>query len=139
MIPCPRHYFEVLFGKSVAYKFKYTIIPLLCQKNGAFYLKDKVSAHGVVLLVQLSWRVAPPWARHSHHHLGQCIHHHSGQYLEHSNDYHYCCSGAYRWPITCALKKNQIKLVCKLHYQLQKYKIKNVSSKKLIRQNQLKF
>ena len=29
-------------------------------KDGAFYLKDEVSAHGLVLLVQLSWRVAPP-------------------------------------------------------------------------------
>ena len=27
----------------------------------AFYFKNKVSAHGLVLLVQLSWRVAPPW------------------------------------------------------------------------------
>ena len=29
-------------------------------KYGAFYLKNKVSVHGLVLLVQLSWRVAPP-------------------------------------------------------------------------------
>ena len=31
------------------------------KKNGAFYLKDEVSAHGLVLLVQLSWRVAHPY------------------------------------------------------------------------------
>ena len=30
-------------------------------KDGAFYFKDEVSEHGLVLLVQLSWRVAPPW------------------------------------------------------------------------------
>ena len=30
-------------------------------KYGAFYLKNKVSAHGLVLLVQLSCRVAPPY------------------------------------------------------------------------------
>ena len=30
-------------------------------KYGEFYLKNKVSAHGLVLLVQLSWRVAPPY------------------------------------------------------------------------------
>ena len=29
-------------------------------KYGAFVLKNKVIAHGLVLLVQLSWRVAPP-------------------------------------------------------------------------------
>ena len=32
-------------------------------KYGAFYLKSEVSAHGLVLLVQLSWRVAPPWEK----------------------------------------------------------------------------
>ena len=30
-------------------------------KFGAFYLKNEVSAHGLYLLVQLSWRVAPPY------------------------------------------------------------------------------
>ena len=30
-------------------------------KYGAFYLKNEVSAHELVLLVQLSWRVAPPF------------------------------------------------------------------------------
>ena len=29
-------------------------------KYGAFNLKNEVSAHGLVLMVQLSWRVAPP-------------------------------------------------------------------------------
>ena len=29
-------------------------------KYGEFYLKNKVSAHGLVLLVQLNQRVAPP-------------------------------------------------------------------------------
>ena len=29
-------------------------------KYGEFYLKNEVSAHGLNLLVQLSWRVAPP-------------------------------------------------------------------------------
>ena len=29
-------------------------------KYGEFYLKNEVSAHGLVLLVQLSLRVAPP-------------------------------------------------------------------------------
>ena len=29
-------------------------------RYGAFYLTNKVSAHGLGLLVQLSWRVAPP-------------------------------------------------------------------------------
>ena len=32
-------------------------------RYGAFYLTNKVSAHGLGLLVQLSWRVAPPWWR----------------------------------------------------------------------------
>ena len=30
------------------------------RNYGEFYLKNKVSAHGLVLLVQLSWRVASP-------------------------------------------------------------------------------
>ena len=30
------------------------------SKYGALNLKNKVSAHGLVLVVQLSWRVAPP-------------------------------------------------------------------------------
>ena len=29
-------------------------------KYDAIYFKNEVSAHGLVLLVQLSWRVAPP-------------------------------------------------------------------------------
>ena len=29
-------------------------------KYGAFYLKNEFSAHGLALLFQLSWRVAPP-------------------------------------------------------------------------------
>ena len=33
-------------------------------KYGAFYMKDEVSAHGLVLLVQMRWRVAPPWVFH---------------------------------------------------------------------------
>ena len=35
-------------------------------KYGAFYLKNKVSAHGLVLMVQLSRRVAPPYQPHQH-------------------------------------------------------------------------
>ena len=30
-------------------------------KYGAFNLKNEVSAHGLGLVVQLSWRVAPPY------------------------------------------------------------------------------
>ena len=30
-------------------------------KYGAYYLKNKVSAHRLGLVVQLSWRVAPLW------------------------------------------------------------------------------
>ena len=43
-----KKYLQVLFWKSATYKYNYT-------------LKTEVSAHGLVLLVQLSWRVAPPW------------------------------------------------------------------------------
>ena len=32
-------------------------------RYGAFSLTNKVSAHGLELLVQLSLRVAPPWCR----------------------------------------------------------------------------
>ena len=31
-------------------------------KYGAFYLKNKISAHGLVLLFRMSWRVAPPYS-----------------------------------------------------------------------------
>ena len=34
-------------------------------RYGAFYLTNEVSAHGLGLLVQLSWRVAPPFRRMS--------------------------------------------------------------------------
>ena len=47
-------YFEVLFGKSSTCKSKYTIKPLLSQKMMHFTSKDEVSAHGLVLLGQLS-------------------------------------------------------------------------------------
>ena len=54
-----KKYLEVLFGKSGAYKSKNTLKQLLSKKNRAIYLKNKVSANEIVLLVQLSWRVAP--------------------------------------------------------------------------------
>ena len=34
-------------------------------RYGAFYWTNGVSAHGLGLLVQLSWRVAPPYVTHS--------------------------------------------------------------------------
>ena len=39
-------------------KYHHTFLEL---KYGAFYLTTQVSAHGLGLLVQLSWRVAPPY------------------------------------------------------------------------------
>ena len=41
-------------AKSCACKSKYTLKPVVSQKHGAFYLANKVSASGIVLLVQLS-------------------------------------------------------------------------------------
>ena len=54
-------YLEVLLGKSGAYKSKFYPKPYVELKYGACILKNKVSAHSLGLLVQLTIRVAPPY------------------------------------------------------------------------------
>ena len=51
---------EVLLEKSGAYKSKFTQKIYVDLKYGACNLKNEVSAHRLGLVVQLSWRVAPP-------------------------------------------------------------------------------
>ena len=57
-------YLEFFFGKSGAYKFKYTLKPLLSQHMEHFISKKEDSSHGFILQVQLSSRVAPPFKKY---------------------------------------------------------------------------
>ena len=53
-------YLEVLFWKIQHIQIQIYPQTYIEPKYGAFYLKNKVSAYGLVLLVQLSLKVAPP-------------------------------------------------------------------------------
>ena len=47
-------YLEVLFWKILHFQIQIYPQTYIVLKYGAFYLKNEVSAHGLVLLVQLS-------------------------------------------------------------------------------------
>ena len=52
---------EVLFCKIRHIQIQIYPQTYIEPKYGAFSFKKNVSAHGLVLVVQLSWRVAPPY------------------------------------------------------------------------------
>ena len=56
-------YLEVILGQSVVDKSKCTLKPILSQNVVHFYSKHKSSAHGLVSLFQLSWRLAPNFSK----------------------------------------------------------------------------
>ena len=53
--------FKVLFEKILHIQIQIYPQTYIEPNYCAFYLKNKVSVHWLVLLVQLSWRVAPPF------------------------------------------------------------------------------
>ena len=58
---CTKQVFRGTFGEI--WRIQIQIYPnkYVELKNGAFYLNKEVSAHRLGLVVQLSWRVAPPY------------------------------------------------------------------------------